>query len=166
MSKKIDWNSTYTEPFRRNLSGQSGARGKYGSGKEKMQKAFADMKEQEVIKENLNKMLPAMQQLLLIRMKNKTPLKVMRPLRYTTHELQKGNIQGQAVATHFVDVVKVINPGTELVLKSLDHNLQQFIFQTSNGEEIEMNYAEQENLLMQTDVYETVCNLTKQGELK
>lgn len=164
MSKKVNWESFYKNPVPRNLSGISGAQGKYSSGKERMLKAFAELSESQRIKENLQKMMPAMDQLLMIRMRNGTPLKVMRPLRYTTQELQKSSIQGQTVGTHFIDVTKVVNPGTELVLKSLDAGLNQFIFKASNGEEIEMNYAEKINLLTQTDIYETVLEFFKKGK--
>lgn len=173
MSKKINWDKLFKNPIPRNVSKNS--KNQYSSGKEKMQKAFVEMQKAEQIQADLNKMMPAMNQLLLIRMKNKTPLKIMRPLRYTTSvwsnedEDDDGFYKSSSNVSipKFVDKVKVLKPGTEIILKSLDPQLNQFIFSTSLGEEIELNYNEKMNILTQTDIYESVLNFMNtenQGE--
>lgn len=111
----------------------------------------------------LKKALPAMVALLEIKLRDKEPLVVMRPLRYQTSEIVKGDAIDDAFYNRnkdekpndkFTDVIKTIMPGTKLILKSLDFALSEFIFQDQNGEEHALNFAERDNLLTQTNVYE------------
>jgi hypothetical protein len=56
----------------------------------------------------------------------------------------------------FVDVIKTILPGTQLMLKSIDTMMQEFIFVDAQQREYALNFVERNNLMTQTDVYETV----------
>ena len=143
--------------------------GTYSSFGEFMQKAEVIRAEQEKAQSYLIKALPAMLKLLEIRIANGQPLTVMRPLRYTTSvlksemedELDKSfyNSSKSQQNDSFVNVAKVINPGTQIVLKSLDPNLREFIFVDGLKKEHAISYDERNSLLTQTDIFETVENL-------
>lgn len=151
MTKKVNWDSTFSNPIKRNLSGHPSAQPKYSSGKDRMQKAYQQQLAQEEAENMLKKAMPAMSALLKCRLQNKTALKVMRPLVYQTSELQKGS-QG----AKFVDTQKVLQPGVELILKSLDPNMQEFIFEDQNGTEVVLPYLAQTKLMTCTNIYEDV----------
>jgi hypothetical protein len=159
MSKKIDWSVFYKNPITRNLSGNSGSTTKYSSGRELMTKSFETAKKQEEIMEFTKQLMPVMSKLFEIRASNGTALKVMRPLHYTASVLIKSETNAS-----FQDTIFTVHPGDELLLKSLDPNLQVFIFTKSNGEEIEIAYAEQIKLLTQTDIYEVCASLYNENK--
>ena len=150
-NKKIDWESIYTNPIpKKNQSGQDVV-----PHKERMRKAFEEAEEIQKAQRNLQALMPALDQLLLIRMKNHTPIKVVRPLVYRTQEFHKSE-QGAG----FQDTQKVINPGTELIFKSLNKSLMAFMFEDSkSGEEYEIYWADKNQLLLNTDVYSVVYNM-------
>lgn len=179
MSKKIDWSKTKINHGDRALPGQG--KPKYGSMREYLQKGQQRETEQEEIKIFMAKALPAMEALLRCRLQDKTPLTVMRELKYQTSELvhqYNGNEvfneatgewerpkDAEIMKSSFQDVVKSLQPGTQLVLKSLDHNLQEFIFADQSGKEVVMPYASKEALMMQTNIYEDVLNfINSKGE--
>lgn len=145
--------------------------GMYGSIGEALEKSDRLRMEQEKAQSYLVKALPAMLTLLEIRFTNRNPLTVMRPLRYQTSVLKsemeddldksfyntdKNVAQGN---DKFIDTVKTINPGTQLMLKGLDPNLREFIFQDGMGKEHAISYDERNSLLTQTDIFETVQKL-------
>ena len=140
--KKIDWNRISTNP----MESKSNPR---KSGKEMMMKAFDREKEQEAIKENLNKAFPVMEELFKIRLLNKSNFVVKRPLTYQSSEIHKG-YRGEK----FHDVNKTINPGTVLEFVEVDRPMREFIFK-SNGEEFGITFEAYKALLTQTDIYET-----------
>ena len=92
----------------------------------------------------------------------------MRPLRYRTSVLES-SLQDDLDKSFynernpkpdkFVDVVKTINPGTMLVLKSIDPNLREFVFNDGEGKEHAISYDDRNALMTQTDVFETVQKL-------
>jgi len=143
--------------------------GHYRSFTEVLEKAEVLRKEQELAQTYLVKALPAMLKLLEIRITNGEPLQVMRPLRYTSSclksemedDLDKSfyNSDKSSANDSFVTVVKTINPGTRLVLKGLDPNLREFIFQDGIGKEHSISYDERNSILTQTDIFETVKKL-------
>lgn len=147
MSKKIDWDANYTDPIRRKMGSS-----KYSSGKDLLSKAFAAEQAQKSVIVNLDKAMPLAEKLLAMRIHNKTPLKVMRPLHYRSSELQKGSSQ-------FVDVTKSIYPGVDLHIKMVDYPMQELVFSASNGEEIAINFADSKQILLNTDIYETVMQV-------
>jgi hypothetical protein len=140
--------------------------GTYGSYKELVAKQADLRKEQEEAEAYLHKAFPYMLQLLEHRLANGHPLTVMRPFRYQTSELaSKQNEEddgfyntrkSESFNDKFVDVVKVINPGTQLVLKGIDPTLQEFIFKDALEKEYVMSFAERNNIMTQTDIFETV----------
>lgn len=145
--------------------------GTYATLGEALEKSDRFRAEQEKAQSYLVKALPAMLKLLEIRFTNGQPLTVMRPLRYSTsclksemeddldksfYNTDKSVAQGQ---DKFIDVVKTVNPGTQLMLKSLDPNLREFIFADGMGKEHAISYDERNSLLTQTDIFETVQNL-------
>lgn len=128
-------------------------------------KAGQDLqKEQEQANEYLAKAMPALVALLEYKLKVREPLVVMRPLRYATSEIEKSdeiddgfyNRRPDEKPKKFVDVVKTILPGTQLMLKSLDMTLQEFVFEDALGNEHALNFAERNNLLTQTNIFEEV----------
>lgn len=159
--KKIVWGDGQ---IKRNLRP-----GHYASLNEMLEKADRLRLEQESAQAYLLKALPAMLKLLEIRMTNGEPLTVMRPLRYNTSMLKSQmeddidrsfyNNSNAPQQDKFVDVQKTINPGTQIVLKSLDPNLREFIFQDGMGKEHAISYDERNSILTQTDIFETVKKL-------
>lgn len=140
--------------------------GKYGSYAELVKKANVMREQQEAAEAYLAKARPAMAKLLEIRMTNKEPITVVRPLRYQTSVLDSElrdeiddsfyNTRKSQSLGKYVDVIKVIDPGTQLIFKSLDPHLQEFIFEDATGKEHAISFAERNALMTQTDIYETV----------
>ena len=64
----------------------------------------------------------------------------------------------------FVDIQKTINPGTQIMLKSLDVGLNEFIFQDAMGNEHPISFDDRNKLMTQTDIYETVQKLLENKE--
>ena len=168
MSKKVVWGEGKF---------QSAARptGSYSSFGEFMAKAEKLRTEQEEATKYLTKALPAMVKLLELRFSGGEVLKVMRPLRYQTSVLKSETEDeldrsfyksNRDQGDKFVDVVKVINPGTLLMLKSLDPHLREFILVDGVGKEHCVSFDDRNALLTQTDIFETIKNLFEQGELK
>lgn len=153
MSKKVVW----PEP----KIGAKKAAGSYGSFRELMAKAEGLRAEQEQAEAFLKKAYPVMLTLLEHRMKNQEPLIVMRPLRYQTSELP-GESEDDGFYSvkksenpKFQDVVKTIMPGTQLMLKAIDSVLKEFVFIDALEKEYSLNFVERDNLMTQTDIYET-----------
>lgn len=175
MSKKVVWEEGPYKPKRK--------AGTYSSYGDFLEKAERLRSEQEAAQNYLAKARPAMAKLLEIRMTNGEPLTVMRPLRYRATVLQSQLRKGQddadalfyggvtaatdstrteaekAKNAKFIETVVTINPGTQIVLKSIDPNLQEFVFQDAVGEEHAISYADRDALMTQTDVFETVQKL-------
>lgn len=152
-------------------------KGGYSSMKEKLAKANALRLEQELAQQYLQTIKPALQKVLEFRLAKGEPLIVMRPLRYQTSLLKsqmedeidrsfynQGSSQNENDS--FVDVMQTINPGTRLVLKSLDPNLREFIFKDGEGREHPISYDDQNKLLTQTDIFETVREYLSKQETK
>lgn len=144
------------------------APGTYRTYKEMIQKAQLIEAEQQEATAFLQKAMPAMLALLNYKLQNNQPLVVMRPLRYATSEMHQeedddGFYKSSASSSSpkFKDVVKVIMPGTQLVLKSLDMAMNEFIFQDAQGKEYALNFCERNNLLTQTSIFEEVKNYIK-----
>lgn len=164
MSKVVDWSRTFN-PKVGNIQRGIGNKNSSGSMKEKFAKGYDQMQEQEKAEETLRKSFPIMKSILLQRMVGKHPLKVMRPLPYTTETLggnededdgfYNNTVKG-ANAT-FKSVTKVLQPGTELTFITLEKSMNQLWFKTNTGEEIGIYLEEQNRLLTQTDIYEVVA---------
>jgi hypothetical protein len=137
-----------------------------------MAKAQDLVQEQEAAQNYLKKAFPTMLALLEYRLANGEPLMVMRPLRYQTSEIPQAEeddgfyqTRKSEGSTKFVDVIKTIMPGTQLVLKALDPVLQEFVFVDAQNKEYALNFVERNNLMTQTDIYETVKSyLEAKGE--
>jgi hypothetical protein len=168
MSKKVMWpEGKFTSAARRP--------GTYSTFAEFLQKADRVRLEQEEAQAYLKKALPAMLRLLEMRMGNQEVLTVMRPLRYQTSVLES-SLQDEvdrdfyksdaSKPDKFVDVVKVISPGSRLMLKSLDPNLREFVFVDGVGQEHCVSYDDRNALLTQTDIFETVRGLFEGKLLK
>lgn len=173
MSKKVDWGATY-KPFGTQTMG--GNQPKYKSGKEYFAKAIEEQKVQESIQENFQKALPALESLLKCRLESGSPLVVMRPLTYVTSELvhqyeqtwsneRNEFVNGESRGAQFQDVQKALRPGTELVLKSLDPNMSEFLFVDQQGNEVALPYSAKMELMTKTNIYESVIAfMNKRGE--
>ncbi len=162
--KKVDWNSSY-KPF--GSQTVSGAQPKYSSGREYLAKGLELEKEQNTIKENFKKAFPVLEALLKSRMESRTPIVVLRPFQYMTSEIVHNYQQvedrenggwknGEVINSAFRDVKKSLRPGTKLTLRGLDHNLQEFIFEDQNGNEVVLPYNAKNGLMTQTNIYEDV----------
>lgn len=166
MKKKVNWDTIYSNPIQKNM----GQQGKYSSGREMLSKAMEREQEQRDAENMLRKAMPAMQALLKCRLENKTPLQVRRPLNYIANEIVHMRIDpyddnSEIMNSSFKDVRKSLNPGTELVLKSLDPHLQEFIFEDQNGNEVVLPYTMSTNLMTSTNIYEDVKKfIDNQGE--
>ncbi len=156
MSKVVNWGAP-------KIASNNRAPGTYNSFQELLEKSNAIHAEQQAAQAYLQKAMPAMVALLEYKLRNQEPLIVMRPLRYQTSEIVKGDAIDDAFYNRrsdekpndkFTDIVKTIMPGTQLMLKSLDTALQEFVFVDAVGNEHALNFAERNNLLTQTNIYE------------
>lgn len=162
MSKTIDWGKTFQPKI-----GNASTGSKNPSPQEMLLKGREAHIQQSKQKEFLQKAQPALEAVLKCRMEDRTPLKVMRPLSYVTSELEKSRTgEGEVVGGRFIDVQKSLVPGTELIFKSIDSNLQEFIFENQRGEEVALPFTAKQQLMLQTDIYERVVNFinSQQGE--
>lgn len=135
--------------------------GSYGSFKEMFAKAQDLETEQREAMEYLKKAEPMMVALLEVRLKEQHPLIVMRPFQYQTSEIDKAEDDGfynnrNKATPKFTDVMKVITPGTQLILKSLDTVLREFVFEDGRGKEHSVSFDYRNQLMTQTDIFETV----------
>lgn len=167
MSKKVVWGDGTIQRVKRP--------GTYSSYAEFIEKADKLRVEQETAQAYLQKAGPAMSKLLEMRFAKGDALIVMRPLKYQTSALQssledeidRGFYKSDyGKPDKFVDVIKVINPGTQLVLKALDPNLREFILVDGLGKEHCVSFDDKNALMTQTDIFETIRNLFEGGELK
>jgi hypothetical protein len=162
MTKVVDWNQTFKGP-KRKLGGS------HASGRDMLAKARERHEREVQAKDLLAKAQPAMEALLKTRLLEKTSLIVKSHIAFLTSEMktdydqiwsdQEGgwvDDKDSPRGSYFVDVQKVINPGTELVLKSLDHNLQEFIFHDQNQEEVVIPYSAKQSLMISTNIFEDV----------
>ena len=161
MKKKVTW----AEPKLQNMNSPF-MKGRK-TFKEVWDRAQKMESEQQQAIQFLNKAMPAMVALLEYKLRNHEPLVVMRPLRYQTSEIQGKS--GDAVEDNFynvrkseekpskfVDVVKEILPGTQLVLKSIDPVLSEFVFEDHAGTEHAISFEDRNKLMTQTNVFEEV----------
>lgn len=142
----------YNDPCKRVVNAQ----GKYSSGKDMLKKSFEMAKQMEEIEKNMKELLPVMSKLFEIRLQNRTPLKVMRPINYETCEMVKSEKN-----EGYVNTWKTIHTGDELLLKSFDHNCHLFIFTNRAGEELEIAYTDYQKLLTNSDIYEVCSSIYK-----
>lgn len=149
--------------------------GTHRSMREAFEKSAILREEQDAANQYLNKAMPAMVALLEYKLRNREPLVVMRPLRYQTSEIEKGDAIDDAFYNRrtndkpndkFTDVIKTILPGTSLMLKSLDMALGEFVFEDGMGNEHALNFAERNNLLTQTNIFEEVRQFLEAVETK
>ena len=112
----------------------------------------------------LRKAFEPMRALLEVRLKNRTPLRVMRPLVYDSsvlaHQEEDDDFyvvkKSESALGTFVDTKIQIPVGETLLFKSLYPAMREFIFEDSKGKEHVISYDQQNLLMTQTDIYETV----------
>lgn len=161
MSKNVDWSQTYKSPMGKMAT---------ESYQDKVQKSVRFLHEQQKAEELLQKAMPVMKSLLMVRMTNKSPITVMRLLPYTTEELVqkkkwKGTPHEEIVGASYQTVQKALSPGTKLVFDRLDKSMNQLVFKTDRDEEVGIYLEEQQKLLTQTDIYEVVSGYINEGEM-
>ena len=122
--------------------------------KDEWAKALERDEEEQAAVAFLQKARPGMAALLEMKLKGQEPLIVMRPIQYTATETvnKSGNPERPNFKIEMVQ--KMIYPGTQLVLKSIDPNMQSFIFVNGAGEEVELGYGERDKLMTHTNIYE------------
>lgn len=169
MTKRVVWSDGKVQAAR--------PAGTYSSYAEYLTKAERFREEQASAQAYLAKAELPMLKLLELRFTKGEPLIVMRPLRYQTSEIEGSNhdeLDKSFYNTHkssndkmskFIDVVKTIYPGTQLMLKGLDTQMREFIFTDGGGKEHAISFDERRALLTQTDIFETVREyFEKQGK--
>lgn len=157
--KKVTWGPP-------KISAPAQKPGTYRSFQDFLKKSESIQAEQKAAQEYLVKAFPAMVALLEYKLQNREPLIVMRPLRYQTSELPEndGFYKSDSPQT-FKDKINTILPGTQLMLKSLDMALNEFVFEDAMGTEHAINFVERNNLMTQTSIYEEVKHfLETKGE--
>lgn len=140
--KKVSW----PEPH---VASRLKAPGTYGSYQELQVEMQSRQAEHEAAQQYFEKAAPVMNALFEYKLAHGEPLIVMRPFRYETSELVKG---GNSAS--FQSRINVIMPGTQIILKSVEQTMQQFIFADALGNEHEIGFVERKNLLTQTNVFE------------
>lgn len=171
MSKVVDWSKTF-KPVVGDIKRGVNNRNTAGSMKEAFAKGHEMLVEQQRAEETLRKAMPLMHRILTARLVNRQPLKVMRPLPYTTEILGGeeeddgfySNMSKGEKIPQFKSVTKVIQPGTELTFIALEKSLNQLWFKTNTGEEVGIHLDEQKVLLTQTDIYEVVSKALNEEE--
>lgn len=152
-------------------------KGGYRSFHDMFKKAIEREDEQREAQMYLQKAMPAMLALLEYKLAHAEPLLVMRPLVYMTSELGKSEDDDGFYSTRhvdekqsvgkFVDVRKTITPGTQLMLKSLDMSLNEYVFQDARGKEHAISFEDRNLLMTQTSIFEEVKQfLANRGEVK
>lgn len=147
--------------------------------KDKMAEAYQIQAEQAAANEYLTKAMDPMVELLKMRLANRTPLIVMRPIQYETSMLKSqvsarnslkkgldskiedsfyngGNNQETQQNDSYIDTVDTIYPGTQLLFKGLNPGLKEFVFEDAVGNQYNISYSYRNQLLTQTDIFEKV----------
>ena len=158
------------------ISSNNKKAGTYGSYREFLEKANKLREEQEQAQEYLQKAMPAMTKLLELRMANREALTVMRPFQYQTSEMPGQSSEeddgfynvrkSESFNAKFVDVMKTVHPGTQLIFKALDTQMQEFIFEDGMGKEHAISFSDRDKLLTCTNIFETIKQYFEKGDLK
>lgn len=174
MSRTVDWSKTYKSPVG-DIRRGNGNRNTAGSMKEAFAKGQEQMAEHERAQETLRKSLPVMQNILAQRMVSRSPIKIMRPLPYTTERLA-GNEpdeeddgfyaikKSEKMNAKFESITKIIPPGTILTFMTLEKSLNQLWFKTDKGDEVGIYLDEQDRIMVQSDICDLVQNYLAQDE--
>lgn len=146
MSKILDWDSISDTNFdekRRKNNGQ------FSSFKEAMAKSYEKMEASQAQADLMKAQEPGLRQALLEAMVNRSPIRVLAPIQNPTESLnglQKSeeddgfynaipsSSQSESIGS-FQEIMEIIPAGTTLIFKSLDKQLGQFVFKSSNGQE-------------------------------
>ena len=163
MTKVIDWEKTYKNPIG-DITAGIGSQSTSRNMKEAFAKSYTQLREDEKVQELMNEILPIAKGLLFTRMTEGTPLKVVRPLRYTTESLGGQDEEeddgfymvrkSEGFNAKYQSIVKTIRPGTELTFINLEKSMGQLWFRTNEGKEIGIYLQEQDGLLTQTDIFD------------
>lgn len=166
MKKTVNWGNAH-------LASNLRPPGTYGSYRELLEKSQAIRAEQEQAEEYLKKANPVMVALLEYKLQAREPLVVMRPLRYQTSDIAKADEVDDAFynrrsssqgESKYTDIIKTILPGTQLMLKSLDMSLQEFVFNDAMGQEHAISFADRNALMTQTSIFEEVRSFLEAKE--
>lgn len=147
MSKELDWNAIANVAFddkRRKATNSPTMR-------ESFQKAYANLENVQAHQNKKNELLPLLKSRLLSALTSKAPIRVLSRISNPTETLgglvkseeddgfysngRKAMDGSQTASASFQEAMEVIPAGIDLVFKSLDKTLDQFIFSGSNGEE-------------------------------
>jgi|GEM_PF-5044515 hypothetical protein len=142
--KKVVWDA--------NIS--MGKKSKYSSIGDFVKKSEDFHREQSRSQEYLAKAYVPMVKLLEMRLTKGLPLTVMRPLVYTTDEMQGSDGFYANSSPKFTTVKKSIFPGTQIILKEIDSGMKEFIFEDALGKSHNISFDEKALLMTQTDIFE------------
>lgn len=112
-------------------------------------KSFNDAPEPE----DLTKAMPIMEALFNIRVQDRTPFTVTEPIQYEADRLMQSEHGAKFVPTQCV-----IPPGTQIMLKSIDEPMRQFLFEDQQGQEHVLPFEAKEDLIRKTDIYTIATN--------
>lgn len=137
---------------------------------ERFTKAAETQKEQEKAEELLKKAHGPMNELLKVRLLERTPLKVVRDFAYRASAMENEEeddgfyqIKKSESIGKFKDVRKVCTAGTVLMFKSLDMGLREFIFKDQTNKEHAISFDDKNLLLTNTSIYQDVCKFMNPG---
>jgi hypothetical protein len=143
MSKTLDWNLVRT-PSARELQ---------PTYRQKVEEQLAAARQQEENARLFKSHTEALKPMLLDSLVNRKPLKVLAPIHNATETMggitkseeddgfYNSSPSESSINATFQEVIETIPTGIELVLKSLNKNLSQWIFKGSNGQEYAVYYT-------------------------
>jgi len=150
MSKKIDWGKTY-KPVIGDCKRGVNSNSKYGNMKERWAKAIEEQEQMQKAQADYMEKKPTLDALLMVRIKEKTPIKILKSMSYTDEELREST-QGAS----FTSVQRNLSAGTELVFDHWDKIMNQLIFKSQDDNEYAIYNTEIDKLVFNSDIYKVV----------
>lgn len=147
MSKQVNWEAVYKGTLRGLRTPKGSA---YTSRKEQVQQAYQKMQQVEQERARFAEIEPLLRKSLFEHMIGRKPITIMRPLMYLTEGLAKSQDmdeidrkfynrpQNDDRIPQFEIIQKSIPSGTKLTFVRVNSQLGQWIFKSSQGEEIEI----------------------------
>ena len=162
MSKVLNWENLGAVNGKRNLM------------KEKFNEINKSLEKVKLEESKLEKMIPIMKNLFIIKLAQRTPIKITKSFTYTTESLGGQEEEeddfyhvrkSEKAVPKFETIRKTVRPGTELTFLNLEKSMNQIWFKTSDGKELGIYLEEQNNLMKCSEIYDVVLDyLNNEGE--
>ena len=164
--KEIKWDNLKTGMLEKTTHGNVGDSGT-------MRKALVDAyvreEKEEASKEIFAEIMPLVKSLMIVRMAERTPIKLSKAFTYYVEELNTAEDDGfyniKKSDAQFVTKPKILSPGTELTFINIEKSLNQMWFKTNKNEEIGIYLDQREEFLKSTDMFDLIYNLYLKGEI-